>query len=88
MHPIIISDEYLEELHRGFEKWAQFLNMGFGLVAFTLSLACLGTKMPAVNAWLSIVVLIFIRYKGSHFVPTEILDLRKRAKTDEKAKYC
>ncbi|WP_157281882.1 hypothetical protein [Pelomonas sp. Root1237] len=86
MEAITITDEYLTELRERFEKWADFLNMGFGLVAFTFALACLGTKTPVVNAWFSIAVLSFVRYKGSHLFPAEILRLRKLAKVDEKAR--
>lgn len=81
-----ITDEYLAEVRERFEKWADFLNMSFGLVAFTLALACLGTKMPALNAWFSLAVLAVVRFKGRHLFPAEIIRLRKLAKTDEKAR--
>lgn len=86
MNEIIINDEYIEELREQFCRWAAFLNMGFGLVSFTLALACLGTKTPAINAWLSLIVVGFIRYKGNNFFPEEILRLRKTAKTDLKSR--
>lgn len=86
MEPITITDEYLSEVRERFEKWANFLNMSFGLVTFGFALACLGTKTPVINAWLSIAVLAFIRYKGNHFFPAEITRLRKLSKVDEKAR--
>jgi hypothetical protein len=86
MEAISITDQYINDLRERFEKWANFLNMSFGLVAFTFALACLGTKTPAVNAWLSVAVLAFIRYKGNHIFPAEILRLRRLAKTDQKAR--
>lgn len=86
MSEIVVNDEYINELREQFKKWADFLNMGFGLVSFTLALACLGTKTPVLNAWLSLVIVAFIRYKGSHVFPVEILRLRKAAKTEKSAR--
>jgi hypothetical protein len=86
MSEININDEYTNELRDQFRKWADFLNMGFGLVAFTFALACLGTHTPVLNAWLSLIVVGFIRYKGNHVFPAEILRLRKAAKTDQNSR--
>lgn len=86
MSGITIDDDYLNELREQFKKWADFLNMGFGLVSFTLALTCLGTNTPVLNAWLSLVVVAFIRYKGSHIFPAEIIRLRKAAKLDKNAR--
>lgn len=86
MSEIVVIDEYINEIREQFKKWADFLNMGFGLVSFTLALACLGTKTPVLNAWLSLAVVTFIRYKGSHIFPAEILRLRKAAKTEKSAR--
>lgn len=83
MSEILVTDEYINELRDQFKKWADFLNMAFGFVSFSLALACLGTKTPVLNAWLSLAVVAFIRYKGSHIFPSEILRLRKAAKTDK-----
>ena len=86
MNQITIDDEYINELREQFKKWADFLNMGFGFVSFTLALTCLGTKTPSLNAWLSLVVVAFIRYKGSHIFPAEVIRLRKAAKADQNAR--
>ncbi|KGK41395.1 hypothetical protein LH51_15065 [Nitrincola sp. A-D6] len=86
MSGITINDEYINELREQFKKWADFLNMGFGLVSFTLALTCLGTKTPVLNAWFSLIVVAFIRYKGSHIFPSEIIRLRKAAKLDQNAR--
>lgn len=86
MTEITINDDYINELRGQFKKWADFLNMGFGFASFTLALTCLGTKTPVLNAWLSLVVLAFIRYKGSHIFPAEIIRLRKAAKLDQNAR--
>lgn len=86
MEPITITDDYLTDVRERFEKWPDFLNMGFGLVALTFALACLGTKTPVVNAWFCIAVLTFVRYKGRHLFPAEIVRLRKLAKVDEKSR--
>jgi len=86
MSEITITDDYINELREQFKKWADFLNMGFGLVSFTLALTCLGTKTPVLNAWLSLVVVGFIRYKGSHIFPAEIIRLRKASKLDQNAR--
>lgn len=86
MNEISVNDEYINELREQFRKWADFLNMGFGLVSFSLALACLGTKTPVFNAWLCLAVMAFIRYKGSHIFPTEIIRLRKAAKGDQNSR--
>jgi hypothetical protein len=76
----------MNELREQFKKWADFLNMSFGLLSFTLALTCLGTQTPVLNAWFSLVVVTFIRYKGSHIFPAEIIRLRKAAKQDQNAR--
>jgi hypothetical protein len=86
MNEISVNEEYLNELREQFKKWADFLNIGFGLLSFTLALACLGTKTPVVNAWLSLVVVSYIRYKGSNIFPGEILRLREEAKADQSSR--
>lgn len=86
MSEIVVTDEYINELREQFKKWADFLNVGFGLVSFTLALACLGTKTPVLNAWFSLAVMAFIRHKGGHVFPSEILRLREAAKTDKSAR--
>lgn len=82
----VLSDEYLEDIERQFKRWAEFLNSAIGILAFTLALASLGTKMPWLSAVLSIVVVTFVRVGGSHIFPNEIDRLRKAAKNDPKAK--
>lgn len=86
MEEIKITDEYLNDIREQFKKWADFLNMSFGLISFTLALTCLGTKSPVINAWLCLIVVSFIRIKGSNIFPEEILRLRKASKTDEKSR--
>ena len=86
MNDIIITDEYLDDLRQQFKRWADFLNTAIGVFSFSLALACLGTKSPVFNAWLSLLVVTLMRYKGSHIFPAEIVRLRKAAKTDTKAK--
>ena len=86
MSEILVTDEYINELREQFKKWADFLNIGFGLMSFTLALACIGTKTPVLNAWFSLAVVTFIRYKGSNVFPLEILRLRKAAKTEKSAR--
>lgn len=66
--------------------FSYFLNTGIGLLAFTLGLASLGTNSPALNASLSLIVIILVRINGASFFPREIQRLRKLAKTDSKAK--
>jgi hypothetical protein len=86
MDEISVNSEYLSGLREQFQRWADFLNTAFGLLSFTLALACLGTKAPALNAWLSLVVVSFVRYKGRSLFPAEILRLRQLAKSDAAAR--
>jgi len=86
MEKIVITDEYLTDIESQFETWASYLNTGVGLVAFTLALACLGTNSPAINAWLSILVISLTYKNGRKFFPAEINNLRSLAKKDKKAK--
>lgn len=81
-----VSDELLNELRDQFKLWATFLNTGVGLLSFTLAIACLGTKMPWFNALLSMIVVMLIRVQGTHYFPQKVRELRKAAKTDNKAK--
>ncbi len=83
---IFVDDQYFERMRDQFQRWATFLNMGFGFVSFSLALACLGTNSPVVNAWFCLIVMGYIRFKSSHLFPNEILRLRKLAKKDPKAR--
>jgi hypothetical protein len=56
------------------------------MFAFTLALACLGTKTPAINAFLAFVVVCCVRNQGRHHFPQKIFDLSAAAKTDPKAR--
>jgi len=85
MSEFVLSDEYLENIERQFKGWAEFLNSIIGILAFTLALASLGTKLPWLSAVLSLVIVTVVRGRGSHFFPSEIDRLRKAAKTDPKA---
>jgi hypothetical protein len=86
MSELKITDEYTSEISAQFKMWVYFLNMGIGLVSFTLALACLGTKSPAFNAMLSLFVVVFVRYQGNHIFPAEIVRLREAAKLDQNAR--
>lgn len=86
MSEFVLSDQYLEDIERQFKKWAEFLNSALGILAFTLALASLGTKMPWLSAVLCIVVVAFVRAEGGHILPSEIERIRKEARNDEKAK--
>ncbi len=82
----VISDELLAEIQEQFKLWATFLNTGIGLLSFTLAVASLGTNVPWFNAFLSMIVILIIRKQGAHYFPAKVRELRKLAKTDEKAK--
>jgi hypothetical protein len=81
-----INDQLISELDEAFKGWAFFLNNAIGMFAFTLALACLGTKTPAINAFLAFVVVFCVRHQGRHHFPQKILDLRAAAKTEPKAR--
>lgn len=85
MSEFVLSDEYLEDIERQFKAWAEFLNSVIGILAFTLALASLGTKLSWLSASLSLVIVIFVRAGGSHIFPREIERLRKESKHDPKA---
>jgi hypothetical protein len=80
-----INDQLIFELDEAFKEWAFFLNNAIGILAFTLALACLGTKTPAINALLAFVVVCSVRHQGHHHFPQKIVDLRAVAKNDPKA---
>lgn len=85
MTGILITDEYLSKVEQQFAAWSEFLNSVVGLLAFTLALASLGTKFPAISGLLSFIVVVLVRGKGSHIFPPEIERLRIDAKHDPKA---
>ena len=86
MNKVELTDKYVAQLDSQFELWANYLNIGIGLLAFTLAVACLGTESPVINAWLSIVVLSLLRFNGNKFFPEEIKKLRLQSKEDQAAK--
>lgn len=85
MSTLELSDEYLENIAAQFEKWAEFLNSAIGLLAFTLGLASLGTKIPWISATLSMFIVFLVRAGGGHVFPSEIERLRRASKSDKKA---
>jgi hypothetical protein len=80
-----ITDEYIAELDATFKTWTEFLNGIIGIFSFTFALACLGTKAPAINALMAIVIIFYMRDQGKDKFPQKILALRVAAKTDPKA---
>jgi hypothetical protein len=80
-----INDPLISELDEAFKAWAFFLNNAIGMFAFTLALACLGTKTPAINGLLACIIVGFVRYQGRHIFPKKIVELRAAAKSDPKA---
>ena len=81
-----ISEENMERLESEFEVWANFLNTGLGLLAFTLALASLGTNSPSINAGLSFIVVFLVRIQGSRHFPAEFQRVKQLAKTDRRYK--
>ncbi|MCG6350424.1 hypothetical protein [Vibrio fluvialis] len=81
-----IDEEYLDLIEKQFKKWAVFLNNAIGILAFTLSLACLGTNVPWLNACFSVLIVSYVWLQGRNHFPEEIEKLRKASKDDKQAK--
>ena len=81
-----LDDEYVENIEAQIKLWANFLNMGIGLLAFTLGIASLGTASPVINSWLSLLVVMIVRIQGTKYFPAEIQRLRQLSKENSKAK--
>lgn len=72
-----ISSETLAEIEEEFAKWAEFLNVGVGLLSFSLAISCLGTPKPYLSSFTSLIFLfVFMAYSQKRF-PRKILELRK-----------
>lgn len=86
MTEYILDDDYIEKIEAQVKLWANFLNTGVGLLAFTLAMASLGTESPVINSWLSFAVVVIVRVQGKNYFPAEIQMLKARAKSDSTAK--
>lgn len=72
-----ITQETIEEIESEYAKWAEFLNVGVGLLSFSLGISCLGTPRPDVTGFLSLLfMLLFMLYGQKHF-PHKLRELRK-----------
>lgn len=72
-----ITLQTITEIETEYAKWAEFLNVGVGLLSFNLGISCLGTPSPSISASLSLVFMfLFLLYGQKHF-PRKIRELRK-----------
>lgn len=72
-----ITLKTIEEIEIEYAKWAEFLNVGVGLLSFSLGISCLGTPHPDITSFLSLIFMfMFMLYGKKHF-PRKIRELRK-----------
>lgn len=72
-----ITAKTIEEIEGEYAKWAEFTNVGVGLLSFSLGISCLGTPRPDITGFLSLLFMfLFMAYGQKHF-PRKIRDLRK-----------
>lgn len=75
--PEEITQATIDEIESEYAKWAEFLNVGVGLLSFSLGISCLGTPRPDVTGFLSLIfMLLFMAYGKNHF-PRKLRELRK-----------
>jgi hypothetical protein len=73
-----LVDEETVELE--VNRHQEFLNIGLGLVAFTLALGCIGTPSPEKSAWLCFPVIVGLAFWAVRHFPPTIIALRKLEK--------
>lgn len=72
-----ITQATIDEIEIEYAKWAEFLNVGVGLLSFSLGISCLGTTHPDVTGFISLLfMLLFMLYGKKHF-PRKLRELRK-----------
>ena len=72
-----ITPRTIEEIESEYAKWAEFTNVGVGLLSFSLGISCLGTPRPDITGFLSLLfIFLFMAYGQKHF-PSKIRELRK-----------
>ena len=72
-----ITDTTLNEIEAEYMRWSEFLNVGIGLLSFSLAISCLGTPAPKNAALISLIfMLLFMIYGQKHF-PRKLRELRK-----------
>jgi hypothetical protein len=72
-----ITQETIDKIDSEYAKWAEFLNVGVGLLLFSLGISCLGTPRPGITGFLSLLfMLLFMVYGQKHF-PRKLRELRK-----------
>lgn len=76
-----ITQETIAEIEIEYAKWAEFLNIGVGLLSFSLGISCLGTPNPQATGLISLLfMLLFMTYGMKHF-PNRLRELRKKSLT-------
>lgn len=73
----IIDDKVLSEIESDYLKWQEYLNIGFGIVGFSLAISCLGTKDPQFWAIVSLAFMVIFLIYGKKNFPERIKLLRK-----------
>lgn len=72
-----ITLKTIAEIESEYAKWAEFLNVGVGLLSFSLGISCIGTARPDITGFISLLFMfMFMAYGQKHF-PRKIRELRK-----------
>ncbi len=82
---IIINGLDLDAIIDELEQWFMFLNTVIGMLSFTLALACLGTNIPAINAFFSFIIVILAVEQEKRYILSKTRKLREAAKDNETA---
>ena len=82
---IIINGLDLNAIIDELEQWFMFLNTVIGMLSFTLALACLGTNIPAINAFFSFIIVILAVEQEKRYILSKTRKLREAAKDNETA---
>ena len=72
-----ITLKTIEEIESEYAKWAEFLNVGVGLLSFSLGISCLGTPRPDITSFLSLIFMFMFMVYGQKHFPRKIRELRK-----------
>ncbi len=73
-----ITREDVRRIESEYAKWKEILNVGVGVLSFTLGIACLGTPCPGLWATVSLafVLVLFLHFR--RYFPKTIRHLRKQ----------
>jgi len=86
MSKILHSKKQKSDFEENIIRYKEFLNLGAGLLSFSLAWTCLGTKKPSFAAFVCIIFIAAMISHGYRHYPSVLLKLKDKNSLEEKEK--